>query len=418
MKLMNVVPHRTAALAGVAAVVVGLMVGIVWAGSSDDNRGGLPPALNVPQSTSAESSGIVLSISAARFSATATFVRFDANVAGWERATGDKAAQLSISSDAWGKGIGGGGAAVSLVDGPNSFARLDPVTLEPPYGVIITRVDILNEAGTLIPVAGEWRLELEPPTDLSAALRTERLAGSPSVNAAGITLRATGGRRSTTETLITVEVTPADSQPLAEPRLVSGKSQFRGILTDEQEAGALLTYAFPPTPFGEAVRVEWDTFRRTADGPQTEVRVDMGRAMEEQGITGKDTEVVQFFAGHLHDGDASTRLPVASATFFYLPHAQVGPITVVRFVLTANYDARSARFQVFGSTGNQLRITSWNDKYQKDETGTIRGGSFELDVEVRPEDVAGQMHIIIGSAPVEVVRELWRLGLEVDSSTP
>lgn len=110
------------AVAGFGIIAVLLTAGVVWAASSRGTQGGLPPVLDVPQSTSAESNGVVLSISAARFSATATFVRFEADVSAWEAATGEKAVQLSIAADAWGKGIGGGGAAVSLKDGPDPFA--------------------------------------------------------------------------------------------------------------------------------------------------------------------------------------------------------------------------------------------------------------------------------------------------------
>lgn len=400
------------------AGALGLVAGVVWASSSRDTQGGLPPVLDVPQSTAAESNGVVLSISAARFSATATFVRFEADVAVWEAATGEKATQLSIASDAWGKGIAGGGAAVSLQDGPDSFARLDPVTLEPPYDVVVTRVDILSESGTLVPLEGEWRLRLEPPADLKAALRTERLAGSQPVTIQDITIRATGGRRSTTETLITIEVSPPGAQSLSEPRLISGGDQLRGILTDEQDKGALLTYAFPPTGFGKPVRLEFDTFRVIGEGAHSEVRVDMGRAMDEQGVTGKDTEVVRFSPYHLHGVDGENMPPLSTATFYYLPLAQVGPITVVRLEFAANYDPVTTSFQAFGSSGRELRITSWNDKYRKDETGTILPGSFELDVEVRPEDLTGQLTVIIGSAPTTVVRGLWQLDLAVDSSTP
>lgn len=406
------------AVAGFGLIAILLVAGVVWAASSRGTQGGLPPVLDVPQSTSADSNGVVLSISAARFSATATFVRFEADVAAWEAATGEKAAQLSIAADAWGKGIGGGGAAVSLKDGPDSFARLDAVTLEPPYDVVVTRVDILTGSGVLTPVEGEWRLQLEPPAALSAALRTERLAGSQPVSTEGITLRATGGRRSTTETLVTIEVSPAGVQSLSEPRLISGKNQLRGILSDEQDNGALLTFAFPPTRFGDAVRLEFDTFRVIGDGARSEVRVDMGRAMGEQGVSGKDAEVVRFSANHLHGVAGEAMPPLSTATFYYLPHAQVGPITVVRLEFAANYDPVTTSFQVFGGTGRQLRVTSWNDKYRKDQTGTILPGTFELDVEVRPEDLTGQITVIMGSAPTSVVRGLWRIDLAVDTSTP
>ncbi|MGE0598503.1 MAG: hypothetical protein AB7J35_01585 [Dehalococcoidia bacterium] len=394
----------------------GLVAGVVWASSSRDTQGGLPPVLDVPQSASDESNGVTLSISAARFSATATFVRFEADVAAWEAATGQKATQLSIAADAWGKGIAGGGAAVSLQDGPDSFARLDPVTFEPPYDVVVTRVDVLAASGTLIPVEGEWRLQLKPPADLRAALRTERLAGSPPVTTQDITLRATGGRRSTTETLITIEVSPANAVPLGEPRLASGDKGYASLLSSE--GGTFLTYAFPPTPFGKPVRIEFESFGDLREDTNAAVRLDAGRAMAEQGVSGKDKEVVLFRDDHRHTVGRSPQAPVFKGTFFYLPFAHIGPYTALRLEIAANYDPTTTAFQVFGTNGAKLRIASMDDKYRKDADGNTVSDGFDLDIDVNPEDISGQLTILIGSAPTTVVRGLWQLDLAVDTSTP
>ncbi len=414
---MNGRRQRIKLAGGLAAVVVaGLVVGGVLAARSDQKSGGQGPVLDVPQDAVASDGGVTLRLIAAAFSSTGTFLHIYAEASEVDLGDGVTAVRAAIPADGWGAGLAGDGpAAVALSGSGPALARLDPVVADGPTTISVTVLELLTSDERLVRLEGDWVLDLHLPENLGRALRSERLAGSPAAESGGVTMRATGGRRSTSETMVTVEVDPPGATPLGEPRLIAGKKSFRGVLIDEQDDGRLLTYAFPPTPFGSEVRVEFEAFRLRPPGGTSETRFDLGQAMAGAGVTGKHLEVVRLFPGELHavSGEA---IPVTSITFHSLPNASIGPITAIRIVLGTNYDVYTTQFTLITATGNEARLISRNDIYNRDLTGTVRPGHHELDFEVNKQDVSGVVALLLGGGPTDLVRGLWAMQLTVDDS--
>jgi hypothetical protein len=255
------------------------------------------------------------------------------------------------------------------------------------------------------------------PANLTQALRTERLAGQGAVLVNGVSVQVTGGRRSTSETLVTVEITPASVEPLGEPRLVVNREATTGVQSDSEEGGRLLTYSFPPTPFGASPRIEFEAFRAASGKGSSVASFDLGAMMARAGISGADLESVAVMPGDLHSPAGETPPPITKVTFYYLPNAQVGPIMMIRIELGANYDDRKTAWALVTATGRLARLGSTNDLYNKDMTGTIRGGTHQLDFEVTKADVNGMLTLQVGE-PLSIIRGLWSVPFAVDLSRP
>lgn len=405
--------RRIGILAVIVALSVGLLGGGVLATRTPERTGGTPPVLDTPQRARADDQGIVLSVPAARFSATATYMRIDADISGWEEATGGKAVRGAIPADGMVAGLAPAEAWVALTigSGAESLARFAPIENGVAPVIVVREVELLTVGGEISRVSGTWHLDLTPPANLAEALRSERLAGSVAITTNGITIRPTGGRRSTTETLVTVELQSSHVRPFGQPRLITGDDSARGILTAEEDGGRLLTYAFPPSQFGLPARIEFDTFRTKASDGVSETSFDLQLAMARSAVKGEDREVVTLTEGDLIALQGGAPAPITRVTFFDVQGGRA-----IEIELSANYDSRATTYALTTATGRIATLLSGNDLYRTDPTGTIRGGTHQLVFAIGEADVAGVLTLLIGSEPTTLIRGLWSAELGVDRS--
>jgi hypothetical protein len=247
-------------LIGIAAVTAAVVAAIAAAaGGGEEPAGGVLPELDVRQSAVAEDAGVVVAARRAHFSGTATLVELEARLEGTETA-----ARLAIEPTgiSWSSGpLPDGYGWWSAPAGSPGILRLTPVVPGQEASLEIRRITVFAaEGGTPEVRNGSWKLALDLPADLPKRVRTENLRGA-SVTDGGVTVTLEGAVRSTSETLITVRVTSAGPvSHVGEPTIVVDGKVLYGGLAAAREEGTLLTYTFPPTPFGSGVEVRFGPF--------------------------------------------------------------------------------------------------------------------------------------------------------------
>jgi hypothetical protein len=230
----------------VAALAMLAVAGVAF--SQQGGPEGLDPRLDVAQKATATDRGVTLSVSEAAFSGTGTYLRLTATFV--DGRTG--IIRVIIPGSAVGPyslALSNPAGEVGLVPGRPETVRFAPVDPGIPPAVHLTALEIVTGDGKSEVLGGIWELPLNAPSDLRARLRLEPLAGSP-VESNGVTIAVEGATRSSTETLVTVRVTPGSLKHIGIPVMNAGGETHQGGLVAEDEGGALLTFAFPAGGFG------------------------------------------------------------------------------------------------------------------------------------------------------------------------
>jgi len=303
-------------------------------------------------------------------------------------------------------------AGVELVVGaPPIVVRLRPATRSGPFKVEFSAVDIRAGGRAAVRRQGTWSLELERPDDIASALRTEQLSGSGQDTTGGITVRAVSAVRSTTETLVTVELQgPPGIATLALPRLEGSSPAVYGARVGGSSDSGLATFAFPNTPMGGPLRVRFDEFivTSTADGAQW-IDIALGSLLTRQGIEGKprDTAVVDpsDVIGR-SDGLASDVREV------WFAGTTDGSLRLVSFVVSGLYQDVQ-QFSLILSDGREVMATGGGSETGTTATGDIGGGEQSY-VQFRfnsIDDLDRNVRLAFGSRS-EVVRGPWAVNFE------
>lgn len=417
--------RRTMFLLGTAAAASAIALLAAVSGGGEEPAGGVLPGLDVRQSAVAEDAGVTIAVRRAHFSGTATLVELEARLEGTETA-----ARLAIEPTgiSWSSGpLPDGYGWWSAPAGSPGILRLTPVVPGQEASLEIRRITVFAaEGGTPEVRNGSWKLALDLPADLPKRVRTENLRGA-SVTDGGVTVTLEGAVRSTSETLITVRVTSAGPvSHVGEPTIVVDGKVLYGGLAAAREEGTLLTYTFPPTPFGSGVAVRFGPFEAhgTAERASGSVTIDLGAVLRRANVTAPlspretipipPTDVLRregrdltprwagFSWGMTENdgpgGPTRTHYKYLVLAFEGILEDPVGP--------RAEWTAVTAK-------GKPLPAGGRGTGYSKDATGTVCCPRTEITLTYDDfNDLLGPVTITYRGAAAPVIRGDWRLKLE------
>ncbi|MCC6381380.1 MAG: hypothetical protein IT304_02675 [Dehalococcoidia bacterium] len=240
-----------------APAAAGLATANVLMGN-DGPKPGEATLAQLSQQSEATDRGIRVAAKSAFFSGTETLLTLDILVVDEGEAAGARAghqvkAILPAPDGFDSSGFSGQALEAHVGDGGLVAVRLPAVAPPQPYAgtveLTLLALVLRTDAGE-IRAAGEWRLSLVGPTDLSAALRTESFAPAQvAVSGHQLNLR---GIRSTSETRI--EVSNLNGlQLLSQPAIGAGQERSYAIRVDPTLSG--YSIQFEPTEFGSVSSV-------------------------------------------------------------------------------------------------------------------------------------------------------------------
>ena len=417
---------RSQLLIGIAAVTAAVVAAIAAvAGGGEESAGGVLPELDVRQSAVAEDAGVTIAARRAHFSGTATLLELEARLEGTETA-----ARLAIEPTgiSWSGGpLPDGYGWWSAPAGSPGILRLTPPVLGQEASLEIRRITVFSaEASTPEVRNGTWKLALDLPADLPKRVRTEYLRGA-SVTDGGVTVTLEGAVRSTSETLVTVRITSAGPvSHVGEPTMVVDGKVLYGALAAAREEGTLLTYAFPPTPFGSRVEVRFGPFEAhgTAEPASGSVTIDLGAVLRRANVTAplspRETIPIPPTDVLRRDGRDLTPRWVGFSWGMTENSGSGGPTRTHYKYLVLAFEGiledpvgPRAEWTAVTATGKPIPAGGWGTGYSKDATGTVCCPRTEITLTYDDfNDLLGPVTIIYRGAAAPVIRGDWRLKLE------
>lgn len=409
-------PGRTLALGIVAGVAI-LMAVMVYqrVTASDGVLPGVP--VDIVQKTEATDSGITLRAGESSFSGTGTYIRFQVVL---DPTTGidlDNVARILVPQDGKGGSPEWTSNRAPVVLGANggteTTLRMPPIQSTGPLQIRITALDFVSFDLETTRVNGDWALTIQLPDDLTGVGRLEQLSLGSAMDE-GIEVNVLSALRSRSETVITVQAKDASGAApvlLTQPVLLAGDSRLMGGVVDTKEDGSVLTFSFPPTPFGSPVTLELGPWTRVAGAGPDFTTVDLGRVLQRQGVRGKRGESAAISPADILSRDASTS-PVLSVTFG--AGQDNGVLTpMITFILKGNYEWAAPRDLAAVKPDGSVAIPkSWGSSYRKDAAGTVTGGTSNFSYELFSLDEwDGVVTIHHGNAS-SIVRGDWGITLK------
>ncbi len=397
---------KAVALAAVALLaLIGGGLALRALQGSDNEQGGRPK-LDAVHAT-ATSNGVSVTVEAAAFSGTTVFLALRAQV------DGTTAALVSIPAEAF-----AGSDLHPLVEGRirlpvngrASVERFHGVAKLGPYVVRISGIDIQTGGEPPKRLAGKWDIRLDGPRDLSA-LRTEYLEPTTDgVNDKDVRVRGVRAVRSTVETLVTLLLDgPQGIGSLAQPVLRGqGGEPIYGARVEGSDQTGSFTYAFPATPFGEPLRLGFDTFI-TANPPGSAGSVDvaLGAAMK------RHEEGEWFGKQMVIDGKsdiirANTDQLSVTGVWFAGTKGRGHVPDLIAFTLAGAIGDDARAFHLTLPDGTVLDVTGWGSDSGIDATGAP-GGSPRSYVQFQFPDfdsLRGDVRLTLGM-PARILKGIW-----------
>ena len=249
-----------------------------------------------------------------------------------------------------------------------------------------------------------------PASREAQSLGDENLVATAATADEGVTVRAEGARRTSTETLVTVIV---DSEvpvaQLGQPHLRVNGERLEGAIVRTGDDGKVLQMAFPATPAGEPVVLVMGPFAQVPSGESGTVTVNLALSMARQGLTGAlgQSGVVD----RLTDISARSATAPEVLSYEFRRASRVGEDAhAIAFTLVGNYTDLEAVFAL--TDAGPLPIDLMESSHRRDANGVLTEGttrvSFRLPAEI-PETVVlgtdGRMEIIRGDWSIELVPE-------------
>ncbi|PFG74408.1 response regulator transcription factor [Tepidiforma thermophila] len=416
--------RRTMFLLGTAAAAaIALLVAV--SGGGEEPAGGVLPELDVRQSAVAEDAGVTIAARRSHFSGTATVLELEARLEGTETA-----ARLAIEPTgiSWSGGpLPDGYGWWSAPAGSPGILRLTPAVPGQEASLEIRRITVFSaEASTPEVRNGTWKLALDLPADLPKRVRTEYLRGA-SVTDGGVTVTLEGAVRSTSGTLITVRIQAAGPvSHVGEPTMVVDGKVLYGALAATREEGTLLTYTFPPTPFGGGVEVRFGPFEAhgTAELASGSVTIDLGAVLRRANVTAplspRETIPIPPTDVLRRDGRDLTPRWVGFSWGMTENSGPGGPTrTHYRYLVLAfegileDPVGPRAEWTAVTAAGKPMQAGGWGTGYSKDATGTICCPRTEITLTYDDfNDLLGPVTITYRGAAAPIIRGDWRLKLE------
>ncbi|GAB4327656.1 MAG: hypothetical protein Kow0010_11230 [Dehalococcoidia bacterium] len=337
------------------------------------------PRFDVPQSAVAEDQSIRFELRSAAFGGTATHVEMRAIVLNDDPA--NPVVQVRLGPERFERpGLIPLRADRGFVASPGRYAavRLGPVGSEsnPPdeAHIATSSVEVLRLDGTIDFVFGRWELPLQLPGNIAERLRIEVLEPTDIEYGEGYDRVQIIGFRGTTETVVSIlPISTARIRPLGgdvqlhtTPFDKNGHRLYADVLL-----GGLVSFfmtealfAFPPTPFGEAVRILLPPFGPEPDVVEATWEVNFAGIIEREGLRGAAGEVAEILPEDII-ARSGTSLPIA-----------------------ANVDLTQAEFLPAFTGARPVRFTMVNIEFSDDALARLAGYVL-VDGERLPGSISG-----------------------------
>jgi hypothetical protein len=330
-------------------------------------------ALDSAQSAVATSQGVTIRAKSAGFSGSATVVELEVDVSAATALTFEPLV-ASIPQT----GIQTNGTLAPLSDsrvslrtsgrGVGYLRFTEVVRPGDALEVVVTAIDFYDAAGRSVRIAGEWRIPLDSPRNLTRALRTEELEAAGPATDGGITVTVLGALRSSSETLVTFSIEPAGALHVGQPILEAGGKPLRGEQVESREDGTVVTYSFPATPFGQTVRLSVGPFSiRQQGGSAQRVSFDLGGVISRNALAAfgqtaavEPVDIVEGAPGAITEVD--------------LAGSAAGRVDVLGVTVKGNWD-KAPETVLLLSNGEQLKVAGDSSWYRVDGTGTVTEGA-------------------------------------------
>ena len=406
--------HRGSAIAGVALVAALVIGAIVFRGDGGSGNALSARDLDVPQSAVAEDAGLKFDIDNAAFSGTATFVDLGLTV----RDEPNPIVRVRVAPgalDARSLVLAPGSDGFGASTARHGLVRLGPAS---PNGAALsfTSVDATREDGMHVTIAGHWALNLVLPPDLADRLRTESLvADGPAVDQS-ISVSVQAAMRSTSETLVTVHVeSPEAISQLGQPTLLVSGRQFTGGSIAEQENGTLITYSFPPTPFGSPATVQFGPWVKVGASEAGSLTVDLGAVIARNSLTGADRETAEIIPSDTIE-TSGVMQPATSLRFSTIFNSTQYPGRHWTASVTSPGALRPngpSSFSVTGARGQKLDLAGIGVGYHKDAANVVSDPYTDVDFLIDSlDDIKGPVTITYEGQPEDTIHGDWTMSLK------
>jgi hypothetical protein len=401
---------RVAAVSAVLAAVTAILVAAIAAQAT---RSSNDVKIDVQQSAQATDQGVTLAVDGATFSGTSAYLSMSADTSAFEGATDITA--VAIPAD----GFKGGGLAlpptvpaveVRKPSEPAGPIRLTPMTATGEPTIYVTALNLTSAAKGTVRVNGNWVLTLVGPPDRTRALRVQDLAASGSSTADGISLTVLSARRSTSETIVTVQASSSESfAALDQAVLLVGQETLHGRISSSDEQGHRVELVFPATAFDSPALLKWSPFAIPGSGAARSVSVDIGGAMQRQGMSAKFGEKGAITPDDVTDLSSEG---ISIRSFDFARTSAGAPADILALSVAGNWTNPEPATLVTAG-GESLELLGTSDNHPRDAAGNVSEGitrlMFKFD---SPAQVAGQLTLTLPS-PDEVVAEDLEVSLTV-----
>jgi hypothetical protein len=296
----------------VLGVALSLIVGYALMMIFDPQKQSRSSPESSPQFLETVDAGIRATITRATFSGTATFVEMQFDVVDTMKYPGARSVELRRTDF----DVERGAIAPSVESFTAPLGSALPMRMDPVVGdratVTFRALTVVQADGSRIDVPGTWQLNLSLPENIDSLRRVERLS-TPVLSESGVTVAVEGAVRSVNETVVTVRFDAAEDVRQVGQPWIEGDDGERLFGAPVQRSGAVETYAFPFTDWGSELRVHFGPFLGAGEALAGTVRLDLGRVIEREGLTGADRETATLFAD---DSVAFGDLPAADSVRF------------------------------------------------------------------------------------------------------
>jgi hypothetical protein len=201
--------------------------------------------------------------------------------------------------------------------------------------------------------------------------------------------------------------------------VVDGQQLFGGVVA-AQEGGTLITYSFPPTPFGSAVQVQFGPFTKVGATEAGTATVDLAAVIARNGLKGDDGETAAVGPEDALGTSGALGAPT-SIRFSTLFNSTALPgrhwtttVTLPGALGTLSApDAVPPTFTVVGVGGKQLDVVSHAIGYHKDAANVTSNPFSDVTFLIDSlDDIRGPVTISFTGQPQDTIRGNWTITLK------
>jgi len=202
-------------------------------------------------------------------------------------------------------------------------------------------------------------------------------------------------------------------EQLGQPALVASGTWLNGVLIGARSGGPLLTFAFPPTPFGVPATVQFGPFVRAADESAETFIIDMDDIMGRGALSGSDGEVTPILPGDVEQ--SGSHLALAGIRIDHSVAVNGIPMRAIVLRFDRAIDRGSgAAFRARTAAGSELAGGPIYISFPRDAAGVLSpSGQTEVAFFYDSfDDLRGDLVVTFIGQPADVITGDWRIDLD------